>query len=87
MLAYQNNFQERPEPIAVLGYHGARVALEAAASGALPVTPEFVRKADGFNGLAGTVRFGSDSVMRHPLSIYQVNPEGAQELQGSDPGS
>lgn len=87
MLAYQNNFHERPEPIAVLGYHGARVALEAAASGALPVTPEFVRKADGFNGLAGTVRFGSDSVMRHPLSIYQVNPEGAQELQGSDPGS
>ncbi len=84
VLAYRNNFQETPEGIAVLGYHGVRVAMEAMLSGVRPVTPEFVQRPQGFDGLVGTVRFGSDKLMRHPLSIYQVNPEGPQELQGAE---
>lgn len=84
MLSYRNNFQETPEAIAVLGYDGVRVAMEAMLAGTRPVTPEFVRRPQGFSGLAGTVRFGNDNVMRHPLSIYQVNPEGPQELQGAE---
>ena len=85
--AYRSNYQETPEAIAVLGYHAARVALEAYASGNRPGAT-FVRRGGGFNGLAGTVSFGDDNIMRHPLSIYQVNPEGPQELPASGrPGS
>lgn len=84
VLAYRNNFQETPESIAVLGYHGVRVAIEAMLAGARPVTPAFVQRPEGFSGMGGTVRFGNDNVMRHPLSIYQVNPEGAKELQGAE---
>ncbi len=81
-LAYRNNFQKTPETIAVLGYHGGMVALEAAEENVRPVTPEFVRRSQGFSGLAGTVRFGGDGTMRHPLSVYEVTPEGPQELEG-----
>lgn len=84
MLAYRSNFQATPESIAALGYHGARIAMEAMLEGARPITPEFLRRPQGFTGTAGTVRFGSDNVMRHPLSIYEVTPEGARELQGSE---
>lgn len=84
ILAYRNNFQETPEGIAALAYHGVRVAIEAMVAGSRPLTPDFVQRPEGFDGLAGTVRFGADNLMRHPLSIYQVNPEGPQELQGAE---
>ncbi len=80
--AYRSNFQATPESIAALGYHGARIAMEAMLAGARPLTPEFIRRPQGFAGTAGTVRFGSDNVMRHPLSIYEVTPEGTTELEG-----
>ncbi len=88
VLSYQNSFQETPESIAALGYHGARIAMEAMTAGSRPVTGEFVRRPEGFTGSAGTVRFGSDNLMRHPISIYEVTPEGVKELRGPDqPGS
>lgn len=84
VLSYQSSFQETPESIAALGYHGARIAMEAMTAGDRPVSPTFVRRAEGFTGSAGTVRFGADNLMRHPLSIYEVTPEGLQELRGPD---
>jgi hypothetical protein len=84
VLSYQNSFQETPESIAALGYHGARIAMEAMTAGRRPVTGQFVRRPEGFTGSAGTVRFGSDNLMRHPLSIYEVTPEGVKELRGPD---
>jgi len=82
-LAYRNSFQETLSPLrlrtVVGGYHGARVAL-AAKDARKAVTPEFVRRPKGFDGLAGKVRFGADNLLRQPLSIYEVTPDGSQEL-------
>lgn len=84
VLAYQNNFQETPETIAALGYYGAHVAVEAMAAGGKAITPAFVQRPEGFSGSAGTVRFGADNLMEHPLAIYEVTPQGPRELQGPD---
>ena len=54
------------------------------AAGGRAITPAFVQRPEGFSGSAGTVRFGADNLMQHPLAIYEVTPQGPRELQGPD---
>ncbi len=79
---YRSTYQAVPDPIAVLGYYAARVAMSAASANIRPVTPIFVRRPNGFSGQAGAVLFGADNLMRHPLTIYEVTPEGPREVDG-----
>ena len=80
ILSYTTTYQSDPDSIAVLGYYGGRVGILAAKQNIRPVTPAFVRRPEGFGGQAGNVRFGPDNVMRHPLKVYQVTPDGPREL-------
>ncbi|MCA8927270.1 MAG: penicillin-binding protein activator [Alphaproteobacteria bacterium] len=82
LLSYRSHYQEDPDPIAVLGYYAARVAATAASNGVRPVDGRFVQSPQGFTGLGGTVRFGTDNRMQAPLTIYQITPEGAKPLTG-----
>jgi len=76
LLAYRSQYLEEPDPIAVLGYYAARVAAAAADRQTRPVTPAFVQAPQGFQGLGGPVRFGSDNRMQAPLEVFEVTPDG-----------
>lgn len=78
--SYRAAYQEEPDPIAVLGYYAGRVASEAAAQKMRPVNPSFVNRPEGFGSQAGQVQFGPDNLMRQPLSVYEVTPDGPKEL-------
>ena len=81
-LSYRTTYQTEPNPLAVLGYYGVRVAMSAAGRNIRPVTPEFVRRPEGFDGSAGPFSFGADNQMRHPLKVYRITPSGPREVDG-----
>ena len=44
------------------------------------MTPAFVQAPQGFQGLGGPVRFGSDNRMQAPLEVFEVTPDGPSPL-------
>lgn len=78
--AYRSTYQAEPDSIAVLGYYAGRVASAAVAEQVRPIRPSFVTRPQGFGSEAGQVRFGPDNLMRQPLSVYEVTPDGPKEL-------
>ena len=80
MRAYRSTYQAEPDSIAVLGYYAGRVASAAVAEQVRPIRPSFVNRPQGFDSQAGQVRFGPDNLMRQPLSVYEVTPNGPREL-------